>query len=494
MIMVLVKIDRDSRTPLYRQIVQEIVQLIENGAMESGTHLPSTRKLAMKLGIDRSTVCHAYCELVALGYVESRPGSYTTVRKRTPVVTRNQKSQKGKIVWAQVSTRCCNNLYHIFQNYSPEYHSSDSSDVINLSQLDLDSRLFPIEDFRRCMNQVLINEDPEIFKYGEYAGYSPLREWIAQRLQIHGISVTADEILITNGTQHALDLILKLLAEPGKHVIVESPTYANILPLLRFYQVNIVEVPMRENGLDLGHLETVLKTTFPAFIYTIPNFHNPTGVTSNQAHREELLSLCERFRVPIVEDGFEEEMKYFGKVVLPIKSMDKDQIVIYLGSFSKVLFPGIRLGWIAADEECIWRLTAIKRFCDISCNRVTQAVMAAFCRQGYYELHIKKMHRIFRKRMQVALKTLSQHMPVNVSWNQPDGGYTIWLELRRPYPDELSLKELLLKHGVLVSPGDYYFHGSSPKKYFRISIANLNEEEIETGIVRLGAALRELNK
>lgn len=491
--MILIKIDRKSPTPIYRQIIHKIIQLIEEGVLKNGTRLPSTRQLAQKLGINRSTICHAYLELLALGYVESSPGSYTTIRKRPEVVTKNHKSDKGLISWPQVSNPACNNLYRIFQNYSPEYRVNDSSGIINLSQLDLDSRIFPVEDFRRCLNQVLINEDSKILQYGECAGYALLREHIAQRLQIHAIAASAKEILITNGTQQALELILKLLTVPGKKVVIEAPTYANILVLLQFYQIDMVEIPMRENGMDLQYLKTQLEKFNPAFIYTIPNFHNPTGITTNQAHREALLSICEKFRVPIVEDGFEEEMKYFGKVVLPIKSMDKNQIIIYLGTFSKVLFPGIRLGWIAADEQCTERLTAIKRFCDISSNLVLQAAVAAFCRLGYYDLHIKRMHRIFRKRMQVALNTLKLNMPEGVTWTQPDGGYTIWVTLKTPYPDESLFQEMLLKHGVLVSPGDYYFHRSHPHKYFRLSIANLNEQEIEKGIIRLGEALKALN-
>jgi DNA-binding transcriptional MocR family regulator len=346
---------------------------------------------------------------------------------------------------------------------------------------------------RWCLNQVLVNDGAEILRYGEYAGYKALREYIAHRLQIHGISISAGEVLITNGAQQAIDLVLNLLTVPGARVAIEIPTYANVIPLLQYHQNEIVEIPMGEEGLDLNHLKEVLQKNPPAFVYTIPNFHNPTGITTSQVHREALISLCEKYRVPVVEDGFEEEMKYFGKVVLPIKSMDKNQVVIYLGTFSKVLFPGIRIGWVAAEKECIRRLTAIKRFSDLSTSTVVQAAVAAFCKQGYYDLHVKRMHRIFRKRMQIALNALKENLPENVSWTKPDGGYTIWVKLARSYTSETAFKNLLVKHGVLVSPGEYYFHGSTPHKYFRLSIASLNEEEIQEGIIRLGKVLRGLS-
>lgn len=168
--------------------------------------------------------------------------------------------------------------------------------------------------------------------------------------------------------------------------------------------------------------------------------------------------------VPIVEDGFEEDMKYHGLVALPIKSMDKNQIVLYIGTFSKALFPGIRIGWIAGDKECIQRLTAINRFSQISVNNLSQAALNDFCRQGYYDLHLKKMHRVFRKRMKTALEAMSEFMPESVIWTKAEGGYTFWVTIPKPYPDENNLNRILLKHKVMVSPGHFYSWGKGPKK------------------------------
>lgn len=489
--MILLKIDRNRSTPIFRQIIQQVIELIERDILEEGTALPSSRELAGKLGVDRTTVYRAYQELMALGYLVSRPGSYTTVRKRPKVITKISPPEKGLINWSKISSESSRYLYNVYRNFSPEKAPDAPPDLINLSTLNPDSRIFPVNDFRRCMNQVLVNEGPKILSYGEYAGYRPLREDIAQRLQIHGIAASPDDVLITNGAQQALELILKLLAGKGRKVAIESPTYANMIPLLRHHNISILEIPMDNKGMDLGVLKSRLEKDRPAFVYTIPNFHNPTGITTSQSHREALLRLCEEYAVPLVEDGFEEEMKYFGKVVLPIKSMDRNQVVIYLGTFSKVLFPGVRIGWIAAERECIKRLTAIKRFVDLSGSTVVQAAMSAFLRQGYYDLHLKRMHRIFRKRMQVALNSLKESLPRHINWTKPDGGYTIWVDLKQSYEDEPSLKEFLLKYRVMASPGDYYFHSSQPRRYLRISIASLNEHEIREGIARLGRALDE---
>ena len=274
-------------------------------------------------------------------------------------------------------------------------------------------------------------------------------------------------------------------------MVIESPTYANIIPLLKYYQTEIIEIPIHETGIDLIQLREVMEKSKPALVYTIPNFQNPTGLTSSQAHREALLRLCEQFRVPLVEDGFEEEMKYCGNVALPIKSMDKHNIVIYIGTFSKVLFPGLRIGWVAAHKECIGRLTALKRFSDLTSSLLAHAVVEAFCREGHYDIHLRKMHRLYRKRMRVALRAMKQHMPKSVTWTEPEGGYTLWGTLEKSYPSERIFKETLLKHGVMISPGHYYFNESPSRKHFRLSIASLDENEIVEGIKRLGKALRE---
>jgi len=492
--MVLLKIERHAATPVFQQIIDQIRDLVDQKILKEGDPLPSTRKLSSSLGLDRTTVYRSYMELTALGYVDSRPGAYTRIRKRNRVVNGDYGYKKGIIDWDVHSNPESSRLYEFFLKFHPEKANKLPEDLINLSPLDLDHRTFPIDDFRRSLNQVLVNVGPKILCYGSYQGELTLRQDIAQRLQIHGVSIIPDEILITNGAQQAIELIFKLLGKPGEYVAIESPTYANVIPLIRHHGMNIMEIPVDEKGMDLIQLEQEITKKKPILIYTIPNFHNPTGITTDQEHREKLLSICEQHAIPLIEDGFEEEMKYFGKVVLPIKSMDQKKVVIYLGTFSKVLFPGIRLGWIAAETACIERLTAIKRFVDLSSNSVIQRALSTFIRNGYYDKHLRRIHRLFRRRMSTALSALNEFLASDVKWTKPDGGYTIWVSLSRAYQNEDHLKTILLRHGVLVSPGLYYFFNSQLQKYFRISISSLNEDEIREGIKRLGSALDELNQ
>jgi DNA-binding transcriptional MocR family regulator len=395
------------------------------------------------------------------------------------------------IDWDRLSTAAGRAVFGRFLGYTPETVTSESDDLINLSGLDLDHRLFPVSEVRQSLNRVLSRSGGEALGYGPAQGLAELRSTIASRARTHGIRVDPEEVLITGGSQQAIDLVLRVLTGPGDRIALEEPTYANVLPLVEYHQLDVAGVPMGARGLDLETLEKLAVDGPPALVYTIPNFQNPTGITTPQSHREALLELCERYRIPLVEDGFEEEMKYFGRVALPIKSMDARGTVIYLGTFSKVLFPGLRVGWIIADADLIQRLTALKRFADLSTSPLVQAALHDFCERGQYERHIRKVHRVFRRRMQVALDAARQHLPAErVRWTEPAGGYLIWVSFRNDRSDEPRFDAVCRDHGVAVSPGSYYFAHQPDTMHFRISISTLEEAEIERGIERLGAAVR----
>jgi DNA-binding transcriptional MocR family regulator len=362
---------------------------------------------------------------------------------------------------------------------------------VNLTRLDPDGRLLPVKDLQRCINHVMAERGSELLRYGKAAGYAPLREYIATRLRVHGVAASPANVLITNGAQEGLDLVFRLLGGPGRRAALEAPTYFTVLPLLRFLGVELEGIPMAEGGMNLDRLEEALRKRRIDFVYTIPNFQNPTGITTSQEHRERLLGICERRRTPLVEDGFEEDMKYFGKAVLPIKSMDRRQVVIYVGTFSKVLFPGVRIGWITGDEACIERLTALKRFTDLGTGTFIQAVLDRFCRDGCYDVHLKRLHRIYRRRMQTALDAMDRHLPAGVEWTRPAGGYTIWIKTGAR-GGEARLRELMDRHRVLVSLGRLFFPDDRRTDYVRISIADVDEKEISEGIERLGALLGDL--
>ena len=479
-----------SKTPLYLQIIQQVIEMVEQDILKPGSILPPTRTMAARLGVNRSTVYNAYQELWAQGYIESRPGSYSRIRRRPKTRGFASRPREGVLRWPDMATSASETLYREFLKFHPERLPEEPREaIIDMASLNMDPRLVPAESFRHTANRVMLRHGAAIMGYGDHRGYPPLRATIAERMRLHGITVDKDDILITNGSQNGLELVLKLLSRPDRAVVVESPTYAIALPLFRFHGAKLVPIPMTPTGMDLAGLRKTLASRRIAFVYTMPNFQNPTGITTSQAHREALISICREFRIPIVEDGFEEEMKYFGKVPLPIKSMDREHIVVYLGTFSKVFAPGLRLGWVTADRPGIDRLLAIKRFSDLSSSTLLQATMHGFFQHGHYEFHIKRMHRIFRKRMTHALDALKRHLrPTSAVWQAPSGGYLIWMRLGKRIPPEVLLDECL-RQGVLVSPGHYYFTHPPEGTYLRLSIATLDEGEIEEGITRLGQAV-----
>lgn len=484
-------IDRRGPQPLYRQVFDGVRALVDAGTLQAGQALPSSRRLASQLGVDRATVAQAYAELQAMGYVGSRPGSYTIVQKRGGIGT-DPGVAGHEIDWRSRARPEAERTWRAYRGHPAEApaRSGPRKKAVSLAQLDPDPRLFPLGRIHRTFSRALWEHAAEPFEYGSHQGYAPLRDHLARRMRLHGIAAAGDDILVTNGAQQALDLIIRVFGRPGSTVVVEAPTYALIIPLLRLNGVAATAVPMRGDGLDLDCLEKVLGKEDVAFVYTMPNFQNPTGITTGHEHRTRLLSLCTARRVPIVEDGFEEDMKYYGRVDLPIKSMDGGNVVIYVGTFSKALFPGLRVGWIAADRDCVRRLTAVKRYADLTSNNLAQVFMHRFCEEGHYDKHLRRLHRAYRKRLDLTLRTMKATFPSSVTWTEPPGGYTLWVKMPKRLSRE-ALEAFLEPYGVVVSAGQDYFLGAASSEYFRLCIARTNEEEIREGISRLGRALRD---
>jgi DNA-binding transcriptional MocR family regulator len=487
--MLLFTLDATSPVPRYRQIVERIREMADADRVEAGTRLPPTRVLAERLGVNRATVLRAYEELWALGYLEARPGSYSTLRQRVRVATAGERMPDA-LDWKELATPAAAQVHEAYRRFAALTGEPPSPGVINFGTLAGDRALAPVDELRRVVARLLREEPGVVVEYGAAQGHAGLREAIAVRLRAHDIAIGADEVMITNGAQHAIELVAKLLVAPGWPVVVERPTYSAAVPLLRFAGARLVEVPMRDDGMDLDALAARLGRVRPAFVYTMPTFHNPTGITTSQAHRERLLEICHGKRIPLVEDSFEEELKYFGRAVLPIKSMDRDGVVIYLGTLSKLVFPGLRVGWVAAPRKCIERLVALNRFASLSTTTLGQAALARFLTEGRFEAHVRRVHATYRKRMTVLLRRLRETMPEGVSWTEPQGGYTLWLRVPGSPAHEPALLEALAAVKVAVAPGSIFFASDPTELGLRLSISNLDEGAIAEGVARLARALR----
>lgn len=490
----LLSIDRNDALPIHAQIVAGVRGRIEEGGLGVGDELPSTRRLGERLGVHRSTVALAYQELWSLGFLELRPGARPRVRARRILEREGEEPAAEGIDW---TTRVTGGVEEVWRRHlalpvrSPA--KRDEAMPIGFASLDPDPRLFPLDRFRSCVRSVLQRAGDELFGYGDPRGYRPLREYVARRVAQHGMRIDADEILLTHGSQHACDLVLRALVAPGDRVAVEAPTYDHLLPLLAAHGAVVREIPLRADGVDLEALGELLERERPALLYTMPSFQNPSGISTTQAHRERLLAWCEEHDVPLLEDGYEEEMRYTGPSVLAIKAIDRRGLVIYAGTFSKVLFPGLRIGWLAAAPKLIERLTALRRFTDIAPNAILPAALYEFCRRGEYDRHLNRMHRAYRRRMGTALRTLEERIDPRVAtWTTPAGGYLLWLKLRRGPIEGGELAAACAARGVEVLTGRSFFASSRGARYLRLSISARDEKEIEEGIERLAAALRDV--
>ena len=471
------RLDRDSDSPLYRQICQQVRTWIASGELEPGERLPPSRELAEKLGINRNTIASAYDELAKAGDVRSRVGQGTFVAAgasespRAPLRFRFSRAAEASAERVQ----------------KPPV-ASGHSDPIDFATLVPDEELFPVEPFREVLDRVLRKEGKTLLQYGPAAGHPPLRAYIAERIRERGVAADAENVLIVNGSQQGLDLICRSLLDPGDRVALETPTYTIVLPLLAQYHAQMEPIPMTERGMDLDALETVLERSRPKLVFTMPTFHNPTGLTMDLDSRRRLLDLAARYSTPVVEDDFDSELRFEGGTLPPLKALDERGSVLHIGTFSKGLFPGLRLGFVVAPPPVVAALGRSKLIADYHTSLLLQAAVLEFCREGLYDRHLKRLVAIYRGKSRSLIQALERFFPANVSWTRPEGGFAFWVTL----PEGLSADAILeesARSGVLFTPGSNFFARGEGDRYLRLSISRVASARIEEGIERLGAIL-----
>ena len=312
-----------------------------------------------------------------------------------------------------------------------------------------------------------------------------------------GIETEPEEILITAGAQQVMDLCARVLVDPGDIVLVESPSFIGALGAFRNYQARLAGVPMEVSGVRLESLINVLKdvqaeAASPKYLYTIPNFHNPTGAIMSQEKRRKLLKIADEFDFLILEDDAYGDLWFEGgqQETLPIKSLDKQQRVIYVGSFSKIISPGIRLGWAAGPRELIEKFEIARQVVDVCPNPLIQALVVRLAEEGYLNQHVSELRETYRLRRDAMLAALERYMPEGVCWTAPKGGFYIWVTL----PEKLDASELFLKaveKNVAYVIGQPFYPDESIKNTLRLSFSHEPEDIIEEGIGRLGEAVKE---
>ena len=364
------------------------------------------------------------------------------------------------------------------------------------------SEVFPAARFQEACQRVLQTQTHLALQYGATEGYEPLREMIARHINRYGIQARPENVLITSGSQQALDLIGKLLINSGDKVLVEAPTYLGALQAFSVYGAEYIQVPSDNDGLQTEMLESPLRSG-PKFMYVLPNFQNPGGTTLSEGRRPELVLLADRFGIPIIEDDPYGQLRYEGEHLTPLVVLDRENLrrdrgysignVIYLSTFSKTLAPGLRLGWIVAPPEVISKLTQLKQGADLHTSTFGQMVAYEVARDGFLDEHVKLIRRVYRERRDAMLEALKAEFPSEVKWAHPQGGLFLWVTL----PEGMDAQQLFaaaIQEHVAFVPGDSFYapNGATEegRRHMRLNFSASDPEKIREGIRRLGLAIR----
>jgi 2-aminoadipate transaminase len=493
-----VHLQPESHIPLYVQLRDQLRALVHSGELRSGDRIPASRELAGQLGVHRTTVANAYAELESEGLISGHVGRGTYIcgaplKQFSPPPRTN--GNGGSMRWEALfaDDRGEESLSRMMPHVPPG--------AIAFTVARPDTDFFPVEEFRRCANDVLRREGGRILQLGSSDGYEPLKRELIDQFRSEGLNVRPEQVIVTDGCQQAIDLVCKAFLRPGDSVALENPGYPGAIAILagartRALPVNVDTDPEPNGraGLDVDNLEAVLMQNRVKFLLATPDFHNPTGTVLPLAQRRRLLEVAARYQVPVIEDGIYARLRVRGSPVPSLKMLDTAGSVIHIDSFSKTAFPGLRVGWCIGAEAAIERLRLVKQSTDLHTDQLSQATMAEFMRRGFFVKHLAKMRKLYRSRLEVMEGALEKHMPEGTSWTHPEGGMSLWVTL----PAGCDAGELLIharERGILFLPGRYFYSQQPRPNTLRLGFASVDEKRIAQGIEKLGGLLQsELRK
>ena len=456
--------DRTSDEPVTRQIVDYMCGRIASGAWPIGSRLPSQRTMAERFGVNRSTIIAAIEELADYGIVEGRRGGGTRIVSNTWSLM-----LPGAPDWADY--------------VSSGFFKANNATIQAINRLEfdptmtrlgtgeLDPRLFPRDMWRRVAGEAAAEIDT--LGYPPPEGLDVLREAIAAHMREWGVDCRPERILVSSGALQGLQMISVSLLSAGSTVYAEAPSYIKSLQVFQSAGMWLAGVPMDAQGLDTAALDTLIDGG-SAVLYTIPTNHNPTGITMPEERRRTLIAACMEHRLPIIEDCAYQDLVFEGTTPRALAAMDATGMVITVGSASKALAPGLRIGWVCADERIVHRLADVKMQMDNGASTLSQWVFARFLDSGLYAEYLESLRAELRRRRDAALETLEQLFAGRAHWNVPHGGFYIWLTFDEPVHMG-RLFQRAIDHGVLLNPGDIYdFAGDNS---LRLSYAYITPED-----------------
>ncbi len=347
--------------------------------------------------------------------------------------------------------------------------------------------LFPIREFEEASRHVLNTDGERALQYSLTEGLLPLREALAEKMHKYGVPVEPINIMLTNGSQQALDLIGRIFIDEGDVIVTGAPTYLGALQAFKVYSPRVEAVPVDDEGMVVDELEKVLAKEKPKFIYVLPNFHNPMGVTLTIERRTQLVKAAARYGIPIIEDDPYGELRFEGEDITPIIVLHKEN-VLYLSTFSKTLAPGIRLGWVVAPEQVIRKLVQAKQATDLHTSTFIQMITYDIMRRGILKAHSKVIKAAYGERRQIMTTSMEEHFPEGVTWTRPVGGLFLWV--RTPeHVNTMDLLETAVEDKVAYVPGSVFYPDGSGLNTMRLNFSNATPDKIREGIKRLGRVL-----
>lgn len=474
------KPNKNSKTPIYIQIENFIKDRIANGHWTVGSKLPTQRELSKIFDVNRSTIVQALDELKSEGLIEGKSSGGTVIINNT---------------WSLLASTPPPN----WENYiKGGIHHPNLATIQTINKLEFDEKIIRLgtgelspELYPKDMMKIVLNNTVEkvhSLGYEEPKGSLHLRKEISKYVEKFGIKAPPSSILIVSGSLQALQLISMSVIHPGSTVLVEKPSYLKSLHIFQSSGMRLKGISMDSKGVKISEINnSINKST--AMLYTIPTLHNPTGVTMPEDRRRELLAVCEKNKLPIIEDDAYRELWLDEEPPMPLKSKDKNGIVLYLGTVSKSLAAGMRIGWVIGPEPVIERLGDIKMQTDYGASSISQWVLTEWLSSGLYEKYIKELKEELKIRRKIALEILSKNYYDIATWNTPSGGFYIWLKIKKQISME-KLFSLACSQGILLNPGNIY--DFSKNQNLRISYSYASLDDLKYGLIKLSEIIKAL--
>jgi DNA-binding transcriptional MocR family regulator len=449
--------------------------MIENGMLPFESKLPSTREMSSMLKVSRNTIMEAYELLEVHNFVYTIKGRGTFVSKISVNI-----NNEWNIKWTDNITdyAVCAEKLDIMK-----HEKLYKKGMISFKTIAPDESLFDVEELKRSFLNTISIEGEKILNYGYAKGYKPLIDLLMDYMEQKGVNVRGKSILITNGFTEGFDIVLSSITEKGDKIICENPTHNTAIKLMKLQQLNIIGVDIDKEGIDLNKIQKILNNNDVKAAYLIPSYHNPTGMVMSYKKRESVYKILKRFNVPIIEDGFNEELQHLGTHIAPITAISgEENSVIYIGSLSKILFPGMRIGWIFGDEKLIDVLESVKRSRNIHTSFLDQAILYEYMKNGSFQKYVKKVRGIYRDKYELTKKLTEKYIPHKFIFG--DGGLYLFIKL-----DQINSRELLercYKREVIFTPGDIFYTDDSGKDTMRLGFSRVSIEDIKKGIKIIG--------